>query len=118
MSESIVLRYLVFIFCYCLGDVDGSVEAILDMLDTYSGSVCKLELVHYGVGSVNLSDVELADAFKGLVTELFNFEAVDFLTKIKFANLFMVLKCLCFKLFSMYSSSILNTVEPDSQCDK
>lgn len=51
------------------------------MLDTYSGTVCKLELVHYGVGSVNLSDVELADAFKGLFTEYFILEAVDFLTK-------------------------------------
>lgn len=56
-------------------------EAILDMLDTYSGTVCKLELVHYGVGSVNLSDVELADAFKGLFTEYFILKAVDFLTK-------------------------------------
>lgn len=62
-------------------------EAILDMLDTYSGSVCKLELVHYGVGSVNLSDIELAAAFKGLFTELFICEAVDFLTKIKFVYL-------------------------------
>jgi translation initiation factor IF-2 len=48
------------------GDVDGSVEAILDVLETYDGdSVCKLDLVHYGVGNVSETDVELAAAFKG-----------------------------------------------------
>jgi translation initiation factor IF-2 len=48
------------------GDVDGSVEAILDVLETYGGNtVCKLDLVHYGVGNVSETDVELADAFKG-----------------------------------------------------
>lgn len=48
------------------GDVDGSVEAILDILETYNGnSVCRLDLVHYGVGNVSETDVELADAFKG-----------------------------------------------------
>jgi translation initiation factor IF-2 len=49
-----------------LGDVHGSVEAILDVLETYNGdSACKLDLVHYGVGNVSETDVEFADAFKG-----------------------------------------------------
>jgi hypothetical protein len=48
------------------GDVDGSVEAILDVLDTYDGNAaCKLDLVHYGVGNVSETDVEFADTFNG-----------------------------------------------------
>jgi translation initiation factor IF-2 len=48
------------------GDVDGSVEAILDILETYDGNTaCKLDLVHYGVGNVSETDVELADTFNG-----------------------------------------------------
>ncbi|XP_054257631.1 translation initiation factor IF-2, mitochondrial isoform X2 [Macrosteles quadrilineatus] len=49
------------------GDVDGSVEAILDLLDTYDGTLCKLELVHYGIGSVTISDVELAIPFQAII---------------------------------------------------
>jgi translation initiation factor IF-2 len=42
------------------------VEAILDVLETYDGdSACKLNLVHYGIGNVSETDVELADTFKG-----------------------------------------------------
>jgi translation initiation factor IF-2 len=42
------------------------VEAILDVLETYDGNTaCKLDLVHYGVGNVSETDVELADAFNG-----------------------------------------------------
>lgn len=59
--------------CFCIwerllvpGDVHGSVEAILDVLETYDGdSACKLDLVHYGIGNVSETDVELADAFGG-----------------------------------------------------
>lgn len=47
------------------GDVDGSLEAILDTLDTYNSKKCRLDLIHYGVGSITESDVELAEAFKG-----------------------------------------------------
>ena len=55
-----------FLLFTITGDVDGSVEAILDVLETYDGSAaCKLDLVHYGVGAVTESDVELADAFEG-----------------------------------------------------
>ncbi|KAG4079054.1 hypothetical protein HA402_001709 [Bradysia odoriphaga] len=50
------------------GDVHGSVEAILDVLDTYNRSdICRLGVVHYGVGDVNESDLELAKAFDAIV---------------------------------------------------
>ncbi|CAB3375148.1 Hypothetical predicted protein [Cloeon dipterum] len=50
------------------GDVDGSVEAILDVLDTYDDEKrCKLSLIHYGVGQVTENDLELASTFDSLV---------------------------------------------------
>lgn len=50
------------------GDVDGSVEAILDVLETYDDNdTLKLDLVHYGVGHVTQNDLELAEAFKAIV---------------------------------------------------
>lgn len=50
------------------GDVHGSVEAILDVLDTYhSSDKCRLDVVHYGVGDVTESDVELAKSFKAII---------------------------------------------------
>lgn len=47
------------------GDVDGSVEAILDALDTYEDNKCRLNVVHYGIGGVTDSDIELAKTFDG-----------------------------------------------------
>ncbi|XP_067005150.1 translation initiation factor IF-2, mitochondrial [Anabrus simplex] len=49
------------------GDVDGSVEAILDVLETYNSSSCKLNLVHYGVGAVSETDIELAEVFNAII---------------------------------------------------
>ncbi|CAN8000254.1 unnamed protein product [Ixodes hexagonus] len=50
------------------GDVDGSVEAVLDILDTYhSHRSCRLDLMHYGVGAVTESDVELAQPFNAVI---------------------------------------------------
>lgn len=50
------------------GDVHGSVEAILDVLDTYVASdICKLDVVHYGVGNVTEGDLELAQTFNAIV---------------------------------------------------
>ncbi|CAH1983017.1 unnamed protein product [Acanthoscelides obtectus] len=60
-------------------DVDGSLEAILDVLDTYDSSICKLDLVHYGVGPVTENDLEMAEMFQGVIYA-FN---VDVLTQIK-----------------------------------
>nr|XP_023020431.1 translation initiation factor IF-2, mitochondrial isoform X1 [Leptinotarsa decemlineata] len=48
-------------------DVDGTLEAILDAVDTYESADCKMELVHYGVGSITETDIELAETFKGII---------------------------------------------------
>lgn len=50
------------------GDVHGSVEAILDVLDTYDCTdKCRLNIVHYGVGEIVDGDVELAKAFNSII---------------------------------------------------
>lgn len=50
------------------GDVHGSVEAILDVLETYSeNDKCRLDVVHYGVGNVSESDIELAKTFDAII---------------------------------------------------
>ncbi|XP_031322917.1 translation initiation factor IF-2, mitochondrial isoform X3 [Camelus dromedarius] len=50
------------------GDVDGSVEALLDIMDTYDAShECELELVHFGVGDISENDVNLAETFHGVI---------------------------------------------------
>ncbi|XP_030370264.1 translation initiation factor IF-2, mitochondrial isoform X2 [Scaptodrosophila lebanonensis] len=50
------------------GDVHGSVEAILDVLETYnSNDRCRLDIVHYGVGNVTEGDLELAKAFNAVI---------------------------------------------------
>uniref|UniRef100_A0A1A9ZFP7 Tr-type G domain-containing protein n=1 Tax=Glossina pallidipes TaxID=7398 RepID=A0A1A9ZFP7_GLOPL len=50
------------------GDVHGSVEAILDVLETYTGNdKCRLDVVHYGVGNVSETDVELAKSFNAII---------------------------------------------------
>lgn len=54
-----------------LGDVDGSVEAIMDVMETYTSTLCKLDIVHYGVGNVTINDIELAEAFKGKLSIFF-----------------------------------------------
>ena len=48
------------------GDVDGSVEAIIDVLASYDAQTqCHLDLLDFGVGAVTESDVELAENFGG-----------------------------------------------------
>lgn len=50
------------------GDVDGSVEAILDVLETYDlHDKCKLNIIHYGVGDVNEGDIELSKSFNAIL---------------------------------------------------
>lgn len=57
------------------GDVDGSVEAILNLLDTYDAShECELELVHFGLGDISENDVTFAETFDGVIYG-FNVEA-------------------------------------------
>ncbi|KAH1014701.1 hypothetical protein HUJ05_012543 [Dendroctonus ponderosae] len=48
-------------------DVDGTLEAILETLDTYESEECRLDLVHYGVGPVTQTDLELAKSFNAIV---------------------------------------------------
>lgn len=36
-------------------------------MDTYESSDCELELIHYGVGAITASDIELAKTFKGII---------------------------------------------------
>lgn len=48
------------------GDVDGSVEAILNILDSYDAQhQCQLDVVHFGVGDVSENDVNMAETFTG-----------------------------------------------------
>ncbi|XP_052756444.1 translation initiation factor IF-2, mitochondrial [Galleria mellonella] len=62
------------------GDVDGSVEAILDILETYDEhDRVRLDLVHYGVGPVTPNDIEIAEAFSAVVYA-FNVECPSSLT--------------------------------------
>lgn len=49
-------------------DVHGSMEAILDVFDTYDSSEkCRLNIVHYGVGPVTDGDLELAKTFNAII---------------------------------------------------
>ncbi|XP_069118591.1 LOW QUALITY PROTEIN: translation initiation factor IF-2, mitochondrial-like [Argopecten irradians] len=47
------------------GDVDGSVEAILNCLSTYKSPQCRLDVLKYDVGEVTTSDIETAEVFNG-----------------------------------------------------
>ncbi|XP_012275999.1 translation initiation factor IF-2, mitochondrial [Orussus abietinus] len=50
------------------GDVAGSVEAIMDILNTYpDAEQCRLNVVHHGIGDVTQSDVQLAEAFNAII---------------------------------------------------
>ncbi|NXP18400.1 IF2M factor, partial [Scytalopus superciliaris] len=50
------------------GDVDGSVEAILNILDSYDcEDECKLDIVHFGMGDISENDLSLAEAFNGVI---------------------------------------------------
>ncbi|KAJ8002401.1 hypothetical protein DPEC_G00179750 [Dallia pectoralis] len=50
------------------GDVDGSVEAILNILDSYDAhDQCQLEVVHFGIGDVSENDLNLAETFSGTI---------------------------------------------------
>lgn len=47
--------------------MDGSVEAILNILDSYDcDDECKLEIVYFGMGDISENDISLAEAFSGM----------------------------------------------------
>ena len=46
-------------------DVDGSLEAIMDTLETYTSDQCTLSVLNQGVGPVAPDDVEHAEPFNG-----------------------------------------------------
>ncbi|NXS36588.1 IF2M factor, partial [Pomatostomus ruficeps] len=50
------------------GDVDGSVEAILNILDSYDcEDECKLDIVYFGMGDISENDINLAETFNGVI---------------------------------------------------
>lgn len=56
-------------------DVDGSLEALLEILDTYdphNNQLVQLDLLHYGVGDISDNDLIMASSFKGSVIYGFN----------------------------------------------
>lgn len=56
-------------------DVDGSLEALLELLDTYdrdNRQPVKLDLMHYGVGSITDNDYVMASSFSNSVIYGFN----------------------------------------------
>ncbi|KAJ7341286.1 hypothetical protein JRQ81_005207 [Phrynocephalus forsythii] len=64
------------------GDVDGSVEAILDILETYDADEeCELDVIHWGVGDVSENDIILAKTFNGIIYG-FNVNANKFIHKL------------------------------------
>ncbi|XP_071054403.1 translation initiation factor IF-2, mitochondrial [Onthophagus taurus] len=48
-------------------DVNGTLEAILNVLSTYESQECPLDIVHFAVGPITESDVELAKAFNAVI---------------------------------------------------
>ncbi|KAM3865324.1 translation initiation factor IF-2, mitochondrial [Diretmus argenteus] len=50
------------------GDVDGSVEAILNILDSYDAhEQCRMEVVHFGIGDISENDIAMAETFSGSI---------------------------------------------------
>lgn len=61
-------------------DVDGSLEAILEMMDSYdkdNRQTVKLDIMHYGVGAITENDLLMASSFPNSVIYGFNVKAAD-----------------------------------------
>uniref|UniRef100_A0A665SUN8 Mitochondrial translational initiation factor 2 n=1 Tax=Echeneis naucrates TaxID=173247 RepID=A0A665SUN8_ECHNA len=49
-------------------DVDGSLEALLKVVDSYDAQhQCELEVVHFGIGDISENDVNMAETFAGSI---------------------------------------------------
>lgn len=60
----------VFFRSFSLADVDGSLDALLDVLKTYdSDDQCQLKIIDSGVGPITENDIIRAELFDG--TRLF-----------------------------------------------
>ncbi|XP_064623673.1 translation initiation factor IF-2, mitochondrial-like [Lineus longissimus] len=88
------------------GDVDGSVEAILDTLDSYQSSKCRLDIISYGVGNVTENDIDLAASFNGIVYG-FNVKVPEVVKKIA-ASKSVPVKChnVIYRLFDDLRTSL------------
>ncbi|XP_015178131.1 PREDICTED: translation initiation factor IF-2, mitochondrial isoform X2 [Polistes dominula] len=74
-------------------DVSGSAEAILDVIGTYTADeLCRLNVVHYGVGSVTENDLELASTFDAIIY-LFNISISNAMQKNAIANNIIIRPC-------------------------
>ncbi|VDO36302.1 unnamed protein product [Haemonchus placei] len=52
-------------------DVEGTLEAILNVIDTYDSEKCKFQLVDFGIGPPTIADLEMAKEAEALIY-LFN----------------------------------------------
>ncbi|KAG9334210.1 hypothetical protein JZ751_008508 [Albula glossodonta] len=69
------------------GDVDGSVETILNILETYDADdQCKLDIVHFGVGDISDNDLNLAQTFSGEASVLATFKVTEGKRKVPVAG--------------------------------
>ena len=49
------------------GDVAGSVEALVDIIESRNPEKFELKIIQSGVGAINESDIEMADSSKGRI---------------------------------------------------
>ncbi|XP_041839931.1 translation initiation factor IF-2, mitochondrial isoform X2 [Melanotaenia boesemani] len=50
------------------GDVDGSVETLLNILDSYdTQQQCQMDVVHFGTGDISENDINMAETFGGSI---------------------------------------------------
>ncbi|XP_035724519.1 translation initiation factor IF-2, mitochondrial-like [Vespa mandarinia] len=99
-------------------DVAGSVEAILDVIGTYTADeICRLNIVHYGVGPITESDVELATTF-GAVIYQFNVNIPKEIEKIAKIKNIVIKSCnVIYKLIDDIKNEI-NMKLPFKDCEE
>ena len=62
------------------GDVAGSVEALVDIIESRNPEKFELKILQSGVGAINESDIEMADSSKGTSVSTVNLEIFSFMT--------------------------------------